>query len=430
MRRVFSIAATAAVTAALLHAAPASADDVVVRGLGFAVGSPTGLVITGCPGIFDRSAEPIATYLSKRDGAPAGTRSFKYDLAGGNAVGPRYLTSSMAETSVAGLSLFAGGGSTGVAYAGYRAPEDADTDLVWVGRAELTEEAGGWRSVDAVGLTYAWTKYDLSTQESVGSAEAAATVPAFMAANGGDGPGFYTVGFGCDGEPFKIDALRFGDTTYDLEGYTSNIEISGSHSQISVGEEVTLHGVLRDGADRSVPRGLLVLEQSTGGGEFTPVEGAARAATDGDPSVTVRPDVDTEYRWRFAGTPSVEGSTSPTFSVNVSSGVAAPPDGQRPGRSAAEPAQSVAEPAPVSPARPRAKVTSLPRHRRASPASRRAAPRSARRPPTAASRPPRPTQRGASASHPASPARAVSRACPVSPASTRGAAAVPAAEPL
>ena len=356
MRRVFSIAATAAVTAALLHAAPASADEVVVRGLGFAAGSPTSLVITGCPGIFDRSAEPIATYLSNRDGAPAGSRSLKYDLAGGNAVGPRYTTNSMAGTSVAGLSVFAAGGSSGVAYAGYRAPADAATDLVWVGRAALSQGAGGWRSVDAAGLTYTWTKYDLSTQQRVGSAEAPATVPAFMTANGGDGPGFYTLGFGCDGKPFKIDALRFGGTTYDLEGYTSSTQISGSRGLIDAGEEVTLHGVLRDGAGRSLPHGLLILEQRSGGGVFRPVDGAARTVNRGDPTVTVKPEGHTEYRWRFAGTSSVDGSISPTFSVNVSTVVSATTDDGGPVAEGAD-GPTVAVTGAVSPARPGVKVT-------------------------------------------------------------------------
>lgn len=360
MRRVFSVAATAAVMVALTHAAPASADDVVVRGLGFAVGSPTSLVITGCPGIFDRSAEPVATYLSSRDEAPAGTRSLKYDLAGGNAVGPRYTTSSMAATSVAGLSLFAAGGSSGVAYAGYRAPADAATDLVWVGRAALSQGGGGWRSVDAAGLTYTWTKYDLKTLQRVGAADAPATVPAFLAANGGDGPGFYTVGFGCDGKPFKIDALRFGGsagvTSYDLEGYTSSTQISGSRNLINAGEEVTLHGVLRDGAGQPLPHGLLILEQHSGGGAFTPVEGAAVSVTGGDPTVTVKPEAHTEYRWRFAGTSSVDGSISPTFSVSVSTVVSATIDDGGPvADGAAGPTLAVT--GAVTPAKPGLKAT-------------------------------------------------------------------------
>jgi hypothetical protein len=39
--------------------------------------------------------------------------------------------------------------------------------------------------------------------------------------------------------------------------------------------------------------------------------------TAGDPHVTVRPEARTMYRWSFAGTWSVDGSVSPTFTVDV-----------------------------------------------------------------------------------------------------------------
>ena len=75
-----------AAVAAALSVSPAHADSqVVVRGLSFPADSATKLSIVGCEGVYNRQPEPIATYLSR--GGPAGTRSFKYDLAGGNAVG-------------------------------------------------------------------------------------------------------------------------------------------------------------------------------------------------------------------------------------------------------------------------------------------------------------------------------------------------------
>ena len=149
--------------------------------------------------------------------------------------------------------MYAPNGTAGVAYAGYMAPADWSTNLVWVGRSSLTVGAGGWQQVDATGLTYTWTQYDLSTMRPVTDAEAdPATVPAFLAAHGGDGPGFYATGFGCDGQPFKIDALRYGTagavTTYDLEGFTSTTGITGSATSITAGESVTLGGTVRDGA--------------------------------------------------------------------------------------------------------------------------------------------------------------------------------------
>jgi hypothetical protein len=344
MRRALIVVA-GVVLAALVQAPAAYADStVVVRGLDFPVGL-TRISITGCPGLFDRVAEPVSTYLSRSPDAPAGTRSLKYDLAGGNAVGAEHAVASMAATSVAGLSVSAPEGSAGVAYAGYQAPADWGTNLVWVGRADLQAAPGGWQQVDVTGLTYTWTQYDFATQQPVPPDPAATdqpaaeppapmTVPDFLGAHGGDGPGFYTAGFGCDGNPFKIDALRIGSpgavTTYDLEGYTSTTAITGSQGAVVAGEQVAIGGILRDGRGAVLPHGLLILEaQEPGGDAFTPVEGAAAPVDGGDPLVSVAPTQRTVYRWRFAGTWSVDGSVSPTFTVDVATAVTATTDASR-----------------------------------------------------------------------------------------------------
>ena len=327
MRRGLVIVAGAAV-GAVLSMSPAHADDqVVVRGLSFPADGATKLAIVGCDAVYDRRPEPIATYLSRENGA-GGTRSFEYDLAGGNAVGSQTSVGSMSDTSAAGLSVYAAHGSAGVAYAGYQAPADWATQKVWVGRAALSAPADVWTRVDVTGLTYTWTQYDLATMEQVDQADAPATVPAFLAAHGGDGPGFYATGFGCDGQPFNIDALRSGSagavTTYDLEGSTSTAGITGSASSITAGESVTLGGLVRDQWDRSLPHGLLVLEeQKFGSDRFVPVEGAARSLGAGDPQVTVEPEAHTVYRWSFAGTWSVDGSVSEPFTVDVGTAVTA-----------------------------------------------------------------------------------------------------------
>jgi hypothetical protein len=330
LRRGLIIVGGAAVAAAL-SMSPAHADSrVVVRGLSFPADSATKLSIVGCEGVYARQPEPIATYVSRGPG-PAGTRNFKYDLAGGNAVGSQSSVRSMAATTAAGLSVYAPGGSAGVAYAGYQSPDDWATKRVWVGRASLTAPAGAWKQVDATGLTYTWTQYDLGTLQPVGQADGAATVPAFLAAHGGDGPGFYATGFGCDGQPFKIDALRSGSagavTTYDLEGFTTTAGITGSATSITAGESVTIGGVVRDQWARALPHGLLVLEeQKFGTGEFVPVEGVAAVLGAGDPSVTVQPEAHTVYRWSFAGTWSFDGSVSEPFTVDVGTAVTATPE--------------------------------------------------------------------------------------------------------
>jgi hypothetical protein len=321
-----------AAAATLTSVMPASADGtVVVRGFGFPADG-TSLSIVGCAGVYDRVPEPIPTFLSRSDDAPAGSRSLKYDLAGGNAVGSQHRFSSLASTTVAGLSLSAPDGASGVAYVGYRAPGDWASDLIWIGRAGLDEAAGGWRTVDVAELTYTWTQYHLSTQQPVSSGDEPdpASVPDFIAAHGGDGPGFFTVGFGCDGRPFKIDALRIGSpgavTTYDLEGYTSVTDIAAAASNVVAGEGLTLNGTLLTGSGVPVESGLLVLEaQEWGAKGFDPV--AVAEVQGGHASVVVHPKVHTVYRWRFIGSSSTDASTSEPIVVDVAPVVSAAPQG-------------------------------------------------------------------------------------------------------
>lgn len=333
MRRVL-VAGSAALVVALggfVASAPAAADDtVVVHGLDFTAGSLTNLAVTGCPALFERAAEPIVTYISHRPDVPLGSRSLKYDLAGGSAVGSQHAVASMAATTVAGLSVLAPEGSTGVAYAGYQAPEDRGTNLVWVGRAPLVAAPGGWQPVEAAPLAYEWTRYDLDARQPVDPAEPASvatTVPDFLAAHGGDGPGFYAVGFGCDGQPFQIDALRIGApgqvTTYDLEGFTSVTGITGPARPVTAGDEVSLGGSLRVAqGDTPARHGRLVLESKPYGADaFSPVEDGA--AEGPDVTVSVTPTVLTEYRWSFIGSWSLDGSLSPTITVPVVARVAA-----------------------------------------------------------------------------------------------------------
>ena len=360
MRRALIIAGGAALAAAL-SMSPARADSqVVVRGLSFPAASATNLAIVGCAGVYDRRPEPIATYLSRGDG-PAGSRSFKYDLAGGNAVGSQSGVASMAGTTAAGLSVFAPAGSAGVAYAGYQAPADWGTNLAWVGRAEISAAAGQWQQVDATGLTYAWTQYDLADHQPVTQDENPATVPAFLAAHGGDGPGFYATGFGCDGQPFKVDALRLGTggavTTYDLEGFTSSTGIAGSASTITAGETVALGGMVRDGQGGELPHGLAVLEEQKFGTEhFVPVDGAAASVAGGDPHALVQPEQRTVYRWSFAGTWSTDGSVSEPFTVEVAPAVTAVAE-VVPGAPADVAGASVTVSGAVTPAKPALRVT-------------------------------------------------------------------------
>jgi hypothetical protein len=70
-----------------------------------------------------------------------------------------------------------------------------------------------------------------------GTAVPAMTVPDFTASHGGDGLGaefgFY---FGCDGNPFAVDALRVGSSAngwhaYDFDGYRSRVSLRSTRSR-------------------------------------------------------------------------------------------------------------------------------------------------------------------------------------------------------
>lgn len=328
MLRSLSIAAaTVTGCAALLVGAPALADSqVTVRGTGFPEGRLAQMSMVGCATLYDRTTEPLAPFIGRgpEPGAPLGKRSLGYDLQGGNAVGSLHYVPSMLQTSTAELSVHAEGGAEGVAYAGYQEPADAGTTLVWIGRAELAAPAGTWTRVLATDQTYTWTKYDMVTREVVGADDEAAAptgrVADFAAEHGGDGPGFYTIGFGCDGAKFSMDAWRIGPsgdvTSYDLEGLTTTTAIAGSSQRIEAGEEVILNGRVRLGRGDRLRHGTLRLEaRPVGGREFELVEVLDVAA--GDPSVVVRPRESTVYRWRFVDRPLAEGSTSSLFVVTV-----------------------------------------------------------------------------------------------------------------
>ena len=69
----------------------------------------------------------------------------------------------------------------------------------------------------------------------------------------GDGPGYLLAGFGCDGEEFSIDRLRYGSpgkvTTYDLEGIAATARRcrSARQAKVAAGDQVTITGPAVDG---------------------------------------------------------------------------------------------------------------------------------------------------------------------------------------
>jgi hypothetical protein len=306
--------AAAALTAAAALALPgaeASGDaTIVVRGASLPSGGRSQLNLVGCSSVFGRTAEAIAPMVGIAPGGPAGKRSLAFDLGGGNAVGPVSYVDNVAAVTVAGVSVYAPSGTSGVAYVGYQPPEDAGTTLMWIGRADVYGAAGQWTSVDVRGLGYTWTQYDMSTHAVVAEVGSSG-IPAFVQAMGGAGAGFFAIGFGCDGNAFNTDAWRIGSsdgtTTYDFEGFTTKTTINGPKDAVEPRTPVTLTGHV-DG-----PAGRVVLEAKQEDGTWDTVD----VAPGPNPSAVVRPTETTTYRWRFFDRPAYEGSVSEPFTVQV-----------------------------------------------------------------------------------------------------------------
>lgn len=320
------------VVAAVLGCAPALADSTVtVRGTAFPQGREAALSFVGCSSLYDRTNEIPRPFVSLGPGTPpTGTRSLGYDLAGGNAIGSLHYVSSLAHTTVAGLSVYADQAASGVAYVGYQAPADRGTTLVWFGRVALAAAPGSWHSIEATTQSYEWTKYDMATRLPVesGAAFGATTLPAFLALQGGDGPGFFTIGFGCNSAAFTMDGWRIGApgnlTTYDLEGLTTTTSLAGGRREVVAGGTSTIAGALRDGGGNPLAEATLILEAKPfGAKDFETVQ--VVDAGGANPTVEVTPTTRTVYRWRFAGRPLAEASVSGEFTVEVATEVAAEP---------------------------------------------------------------------------------------------------------
>lgn len=321
MRRIV-IAIAGAAAAALMPLVPAYADSTVtVRGAAFPTDPAAQLSFVGCADPFVRGEDHLQPYVGLGPGdAPAGVRSLGYDLVGGNAIGSLHYLDSVAATTVAGMSVAAPEGAAGVSYVGYQEPADRGTGPTWIGRAELTVPAGGWHTVDVTGLVFTWQRYDTLRQRAVGTSVTSARIAAFVRARGGDGPGFVTVGFGCDGRAFSMDAWRIGRpgavTTYDFEGLATTTAIDGPDAPVDAGGEATLRGRVATSAGVVLPHARLVLEQREADGSWTIVAGVDGA----DVTHAVRPESTTTYRWHFVDRPLAEGSVSAPFTVRVRAG--------------------------------------------------------------------------------------------------------------
>lgn len=344
----FGIAATMVVSLVGMpaaSAAPSSGQVVVVHGTELPSGGAQ-LSFVGCGSLAARRSEQLRPYVGIGPATPPlGTRSLGYDLAGGDAVGALAWVPRIASAAATSISVYAPDGTTGVAYAGFASPAQLGTGRMWIGRAPLSVPAGDWTTVSTTGLSYTWTQVDVTTGAAVTPSAAAPTGTArtFAAAQHGVGDGFLTLGFGCDGHAFDLDAMRVGATTYDFEGLDVSATVSASATSIKAGGSVTLTGSLRDSSGAYVPAGTLTLEARSVGGDWHTVQ--VVDASSSDPSVVVRPDATTEYRFTSPERDLADATSSEPVTVTV----ADPSDGPNPSDS---PSPSKSAESPDSPSAP------------------------------------------------------------------------------
>lgn len=376
MRRGVLVTATAlaAVAAGTLPGASAAGDaTVTVRGVDLPDLAKTKFNVVGCANVFGRSGQAPRTAIGVVPVEPAerrspdDKRSLALTAAPGDAVGPISYASSLAATPAPAMLVHAEQPMTGVGYVGYQAPADVGTNRMWVGRADLPVAGGVWSDVSLAGAAFSWIQYDMGTRQQLAGPSAPTPVAAFTASQGGDGYGFYALGFGCEGREFNTDGWRIGaaggTTTYEFEGYAATVA-GGAPATTAPGEAVTLSAqVSSDG-----PLPLLVLEVRNADGEW------AKARPEDQPqpgatSVQVSPGESTTYRWKIYSTPMVEAvkgrdQTAP-FTITIASPGPAPeptPESQAPERqptkqkakqetkAPAAPAPQPAAPAPAAPA--------------------------------------------------------------------------------
>ena len=317
MRRMVLVAAVAAALSFPL--APAMADDtVVVPGLAFPA-ADTYLTYFGCTDLYHADTRAPQVRIGRDGEVPAGRRSFGLRMPGsGTASGPVRRVESVAGTSVAGFAARSDQGGDGVAYVWYSAP-DLLPGQAWSGRATL-QSGTAWRYVDAAAATYTWTRYHAATGEVVEDG-GTATIADFTAAHG-DGPGYLLAGFGCDGQPFSVDALRFGSpgavTTYDLEGIAVSTTIKASHGTLPGNGEVTLTGTTLDAGGVPIGSALVLQTRAEGHKMFTSTGHPLHPGLDGIVSAVVAPEVTTEYRWYLPDTGLADAGYSAPVLVGVS----------------------------------------------------------------------------------------------------------------
>ncbi|MBA3780991.1 MAG: hypothetical protein H0X12_03950 [Nocardioides sp.] len=336
MRVVGRFAATAVVAcvASLTLGSPASAADARVVPGSTQLDDQTFLTYVPCAGFFASGTTVPGLRINRgHDGAPLGRRSFGLAMAGaGTAAGVVHQTTSMDLLGDVSMAVNPDGATSGVSYVWYISP-DLPAGQAWLGRADLAA-APGWQRVDVSAASFTWQAHDLATRQPLGDSSGA-LLRDFVAAHG-DGPGYVVSGFGCDGTSFNIDNLTYGQSTYDLEGFTATTSIAAEAA--TPGRPVTLRGWSERDSSRRLGDPLILEQRVAGTADWKPVGGPTFSDPDAIVRATVDPDVATYYRWRMAD--------SEYADANVSDGVLVEPAPQ-PGPGSDEATDPTKQPEPT-----------------------------------------------------------------------------------
>ncbi len=183
--------------------------------------------------------------------------------------------------------------------------------------------------MNAATRTFQWRHFtDGTADQDAGNA----TIASFVAAHGGDGTGAW-VGFvyGCDGNPFYLDALHTETTiatrTYDFEGFRTRSQIAhGTKAPatltIVAGKRIALTAQLRRAVGGSAIAGPIKLQSRKLSAKTWSTSNHTLGSA-GNYSFTARPLKSTAWRMTYAGTTANEASTSRVLKVLVRSYVAA-----------------------------------------------------------------------------------------------------------
>ena len=315
------VASTLTLTA--LGAAPAQADG-TSRLSGPSTHDPdVFLTFVACDDLFGAAQAPQSRLNLGPYSAPMGRRSLGLvPPTTGTASGPFTRFDSLAsfESSV---SVASTAGSQGVSYV-MSITADNLPGTAWRGRAALSAPAGSWTTVSTAATSYAWTLVDLATLSPLGEPQSATT--AAFAAEHGDGAGFAVTGFGCDGSPFNLDAIRGSGSTFDFEGTSLTTGVSVDRQAVDAGQQVTLTGRVTDPGGR-VTGDPLILESRRPGGEWTSTGTLVLGDAAGLARVDVPVTETTEFRWHRPESQYADEGWSDPVTVTVAEAPAANPEG-------------------------------------------------------------------------------------------------------